>query len=144
MDTLKQRFQWLAIPIATAALLAAGCNGDEGADTAGSTPAATESPAAATSTSTSEPPAETPASGADVDMADLAALAGQLAEATFSATYALDATATDEALAGTWKWTQDGSNERVRFDIESEGETVIMITTSEGTTFCAEGACFSM
>ena len=77
-------------------------------------------------------------------MGNLAELTAGFESATFSAAYVVDASSDDEALAGTWQWTQDGATDRLRFDIESDGETVIMITTPDGVTFCADGACFSM
>jgi hypothetical protein len=131
---MNRRWSWVAAPLIVAALIGTACGGDD--DDATVVPAAT-SPAAAT------PAATAPAT--NDDPADLTVLAGRMGEATFSLTYMLETTGDDDELMnGTWGWKQDASSNRTRFDIESDGETVIMIMTGTEVLFCTEGACFSM
>ncbi|MDP2328599.1 MAG: hypothetical protein Q8M79_11015 [Dehalococcoidia bacterium] len=126
---MNRRWSWVAVPLVLTALIGAACGG--GDDDATGTPAAT-SPAG-TAPATSDDPA------------DLPALAGRMGGATFSAIYVLQTTGDEGDLTdGTWGWKQDASSNRTRFDIESEGETVVMIMTADEMLFCTEGACFSM
>jgi hypothetical protein len=134
---MNRRWSWIAVPLVLTALVGAACgNGDDEAEVP-----APESPAATT-------PAPTPAADAPAasgEPVDLAMLAGRMGSATFSAVYELQATGDDgELMDGTWGWMQDGRANRTRFDIEAEGETVVMIMTADAVLFCSDGACFSM
>jgi len=120
------------------ALLATACSGGDD-ETPNDTSASETVPSATVPTETTP----SPTAATSDEPIDLAALTARMESARFSALYAVDATSVDDALTGTWQWTQDGSG-RIRFDIESEGEVVVMIMSPEGVNFCAEDACFSM
>jgi len=143
---MNRRFRWLAIPLVMLSLTVAACSGDDDDAPAASGTPAVEAPAVSTSApaATAETPTGTGTGTGTGEPVDLAALAARFEGATFSALFEVDATSEDEVLAGTWNWTQDPATDRVRFDIEAEGETVVMIMSPEGVTFCSEGACFSM
>lgn len=136
------KFRWLAVPVIAVALVSAACGGDEDAgddgdatETTATTAATTEATTAATTEAT-----ETEAAGGDTT--DLASIFEGFGTATFNVTYDLESDDPDQDMVGDWTWIQDNDGSRTRFEIESEGETVIMITTEDQSIVCAEGACF--
>lgn len=131
--TLLRTFRWLAIPVIAVALVGAACGGDEdgGGDASDTTATATES---ADSTATSE------ASGGD-DV-DLASIFGGFGTASFNVTFEMEGGSAESAMSGTWTLIQDADGNRSRFEVDADGQSVVMITTAEQTIVCAEGSCF--
>jgi len=142
------KFRWLAVPVIAVALVSAACGGDEDTGDAGdatetttATEATTEATTAATTAATTEATA-TATEAAGGDAADLASIFEGFATATFNVTYNLESEDPEQDMAGEWTWIQDNDGNRTRFEIDSEGETVIMITTADQSIVCAEDACF--
>ncbi len=134
-------YRWLAIPVMAVALIATACGGDEDTDTdADATTEATSTASAATAT-TAPTEATTGASGGGDDI-DLASIFDGFGTATFNITYRMEGDSAGEAMDGEWTWIQDNGGERTRFEADSDGDTVVMITTPEQTIICADGTCF--
>jgi len=132
--------RWLAVPAVALALFSVACGGD---DNGGEDSEATET-STTTSTATSETTTEATAteSSGEGEEVDLASVFAGFGEATFNITYRMDGGAEGESIAGDWKWIQDAGGERTRFEAESEGQTVVMITTPEQTLVCSQDTCF--
>ncbi len=134
------KFRWLTVPVIAVALLSTACGGgddaedeEEPTETTTAAATATEGTSAATPTETSE---------GEGDAADLADIFAGFETATFNVTYQLESDNAEEAMSGAWTWIQDNEGQRTRFEADSEGDSVIMITTPEQTLLCSEGACF--
>lgn len=136
------KFKWLAVPVIAVALVSAACGGDEDADDTGDATDATTTATETMTETTTATEAATEASSDGGDAADLAEIFAGFGTATFNVTYNLESDDPEQDMTGEWTWIQDNEGSRTRFEIESGGQTFIMITTAERSIACAEGACF--
>lgn len=134
-------FRWLAVPVIALALVGAACGGDEDGGDGDSADATATTTTSTDSTATSEPTgtATEASGGEDIDLASI--FAG-FATASFNITYNMDGGSADEAMTGEWTWIQDTAGNRTRFEVNADGQDLVMITTAEQTVVCAEGTCF--
>ena len=136
-------FKWLTVPVIAVALLSTACGGgDDNGDGGDSADATTTTATGTTTEGTSEATATESSSGGG-DAADLADIFAGFQTATFNVTYDLQSdSSSEEAMSGTWNWVRDNDNERTRFEVEFDGDKVIMITTPDQSLLCSDGACF--
>ncbi len=131
-------FRWIAVPVIALALVGTACGGDDSSD-ATSTATATGS---ADSTATSEATGTATEAASGGDDIDLASIFAGFATASFNITYNMEGGSDADAMTGEWTWIQDTAGNRTRFEVDSDGQTLVMITTAEQTIICAEGSCF--
>ena len=119
-------FRWLAIPVIAVALVGTACSGDEdGGDDAADTTATVA--------------ADMTTGGDDID---LASIFGGFATASFNVTFNMEGGSAGEAMNGTWTLIQDTAGNRTRFEVDSDGQSIVMITTADQKILCAEDSCF--
>jgi hypothetical protein len=120
----------------SATLLAAACGGDDdtGNAPATGTPASDASPASNASPATQSTASASPTAGQQGGNAsipdDLRSLAGELARATYTATYDV----TQPGTKATMKFAQDGKNTYLA--VESDQGGIIIISTEKDTFSC--------
>ena len=129
-------FRWLAIPMLALALVGTACSSDEDG---GEDSSATE---AAETTATSEASGAATESASGGDDVDLASIFAGFATTSFNVTFNMEGDSAGEATTGEWTWIQDTAGNRTRFEVNSDGQNVVMITTAEQTLVCADGSCF--
>ena len=118
-------FRWLAIPVIAVALVGTACSGDEDGGDAADTAATVA--------------ADMTTGGDDID---LASIFGGFATASFNVTFNMEGGSAGEAMNGTWTLIQDTAGNRTRFEVDSDGQSIVMITTADQTILCAEDSCF--
>jgi hypothetical protein len=116
------------------ALLGTACSGDGGDDDSSEATATEAADTTATTAAT-----EGSSGGGDID---LSSIFGGFATASFKVTFEMEGGTAEEAMNGTWTLIQDVAGNRSRFEIDSDGQSMVMITTADQTIACAEGSCF--
>jgi hypothetical protein len=132
-------FRWLAVPVIALALVGTACSSDEDGDDDSSEATATEMTETTATSDTTATATEGSSGGEDID---LASIFGGFGTASFNVTFNMEGDSAGEAMTGEWTWIQDTAGNRTRFEVNSDGQNIVMITTAEQTLVCAEGSCF--